>query len=40
MVMFDQQVAVVVREAVVGMEAEAVAFYSSTSATRWTLKER
>lgn len=38
--MLEQQVAVVEREVVVGMEAEAVVFYSSTSATRWTLKER
>lgn len=38
--MFEQQVAVVEREVVVGMEAEAVVFYFSTSATRWTLKER
>jgi len=36
MVMFDQQAAVVAREAVVGMEAEVVVFYSSTSATHWT----
>lgn len=36
MVMFDQQAAVVAREAVVGTEAEVVVFYSSTSATHWT----
>jgi len=34
MVLFDQQAAVVAREAVVGREAEGVVFYSSTSVTR------